>query len=217
MLHSLIGSRFSRIMLPAIVLAAALAASSVFVALGDPAPATYYGCLKNGNLSNVGTTSPDSCPHGATVISWNQQGPQGPQGPTGPQGDQGLQGPAGPVGATGQQGPAGPSGATGPQGPAGTAGLSGYQIVSASGSTTSASSQTVVAYCPSGKKVLGGGGAPIFVTGVSGDVDQGVLIHRSAPYPDGTAWAVDAASATALTPGTTWHLNVFAICADATS
>ena len=59
-------------------------------------------------------------------------------------------------------------------GPAGTAGLSGYQIVSASGSDF-ASSPTVVAYCPAGKKVVG---HSHFITGVSGDVDQGVLIHR---------------------------------------
>ncbi|MGA7672918.1 MAG: hypothetical protein WBW04_21050 [Nitrolancea sp.] len=211
MLHSLIGSRFSRIMLRAIVLAAALAASSVFVALGDPAPATYYGCLKNGNLSNVGTTSPDSCPNGATVISWNQQGPQGLQGPAGPQGEQGLPGPEGPVGATGQQGPAGPAGAIGPQGPAGSAGLSGYQIVSAGTPHSSSPQQYLIAYCPAGKKVLGGGGAA-FIDG-SGEVSFSV----SAPTNDGTGWDVVANLLPGGIPGTTWHLYVFAICADASS
>lgn len=46
---------------------------------------TYYGCLKNGLLSQVGTVSPKSCA-AKHIISWNSQGPQGPQGPPGPPG-----------------------------------------------------------------------------------------------------------------------------------
>ena len=46
---------------------------------------TYYACLKNGNLSNVGAAAPASCPgNDAMVISWNSLGPQGPTGPAGP-------------------------------------------------------------------------------------------------------------------------------------
>src|SRR6185437_16964229 len=100
---------------------------------GDPAPVTYYGCLKNGNLSNVGTSTPDNCPGNATVISWSQQGPQGVPGPAGPQGPQGMTGPQGPQGDPGQQGVQGPQGPSGPRGPAGTADVSGYEIVRVTG------------------------------------------------------------------------------------
>ncbi len=134
MFKRLIGSRSIRLISLATVVAAVLATGSVFVALGDPAPATYYGCLKNGSLTKVDTSAPDSCPNGATVINWNQQGPIGPQGPQGaqgPAGPQGSQGPQGPQGAW-SSGPQGPQGATGAQGPAGT-GVTGYEIVSASG------------------------------------------------------------------------------------
>jgi hypothetical protein len=64
------------------------------VSLGVEAVAsgtTYYACLKGGKLTQVGTTSP-TCPAGATVISWDEQGTQGVQGPTGPQGPAGPQG-----------------------------------------------------------------------------------------------------------------------------
>lgn len=37
---------------------------------------TYFACLKAGRLTGVGTASP-TCRSGATVISWNSQGPTG--------------------------------------------------------------------------------------------------------------------------------------------
>jgi hypothetical protein len=58
---------------------------------------TYYGCLKGGTLSSVGTTAP-TCGRGATVINWNQTGPQGPQGVPGLPGLDGAAGVAGPAG-----------------------------------------------------------------------------------------------------------------------
>ena len=117
-------------------------------------------------------------------------GPAGPEGPAGPQGPAGAAGPAGATGAVGPQGPAGSQGPAGPQGipgapgapgtpgapglpgaqgpagPAGPAGgLLGYQRVevvndafpTVAGNTTTAS---VVAWCPPGKVLLGGGYEP---------------------------------------------------------
>jgi hypothetical protein len=66
---------------------------------------TYYGCLKHGSLSSVGTFTPE-CGRGSTVISWNRTGPQGPQGVPGLPGAAGS---AGSAGAAGAAGPAGPS------------------------------------------------------------------------------------------------------------
>lgn len=181
----------------ATAMALAFAAGSVFVALGDPATTTYYGCLKNGNLTNVGTSAPDSCPNGATLISWGQQGPQGVPGPTGPQGVKGD------------------TGATGPQGPAGASGITGYEVVRADGAPSTAHVQTVAVDCPAGKHVLGGGNYITFDAGISGEVDL-VAVHFSGPYNNNTGWDVEAVM-TYTSAISTWHLSTFAICANTTS
>jgi hypothetical protein len=46
-------------------------------------PKIYYACVKAGNISNVGTSSPNSTGSGSKVISWNQVGPAGVPGPAG--------------------------------------------------------------------------------------------------------------------------------------
>jgi hypothetical protein len=74
---------------------------------------TYYACLKDGTLSNVGLAAP-ACPRGARAIKWNATGPRGKIGATGPAGstgEAGLAGPVGPAGATGASGAPGPAGA----------------------------------------------------------------------------------------------------------
>ncbi len=217
MFGNVMRSRFFRPVVLATVIACVLATGSVLVALGDPAPATYYACLKNGNLSDVGTSVPSKCPGNSAVISWNEQGPQGPQGPqgnVGPQGPQGAVGPAGAQGVPGPQGPSGQQGATGAQGPAGASGISGYEIVRADGASSGATIQTVVAYCPSGKKAISGGGYVTFDTGVSGEVDTGVALHFSVPFSGGSGWDVQAVM-TYLNTISTWHLTTYAVCADA--
>jgi hypothetical protein len=81
----------------------------------------------------------------------------GPQGPVGPQGPQGPQGPPG------QQGPQGPRGGAGPQGPPGAPGISGLQIVVTTGTVGSAFTQLrLVATCPPGKRLTGGGCDAVF-------------------------------------------------------
>ena len=91
-------------------------------------------------------------------------GPQGDAGPAGPAGDTGPAGPAGPQGEIGSAGPAGPQGETGPAGPAGPAGVAGAPGVSGLEYVPSGtiivgpgSTKSVVARCPAGKQVLGGG------------------------------------------------------------
>ena len=46
-------------------------------------PKVYYACVKAGNLSNVGTSSPTCTGSGNKVISWNQVGPVGAPGTAG--------------------------------------------------------------------------------------------------------------------------------------
>jgi len=79
----------------------ALGVTSAIAAEDHPrAVATiFHACLKNGTLSNVGTT-PRTCPSGFQAVSWDQ---------TGPKGATGARGLAGPKGDTGARGPRGPS------------------------------------------------------------------------------------------------------------
>jgi hypothetical protein len=116
-----------RLVTIAIVAALAFSAGSVFVAYGDTAAPTFYGCLKtsNGTLYDVNSEGPVECKTKDTAISWNQDGPQGLQGPAGPQGEQGIPGENGGTGATGATGPQGPQGEPGPMGPAGPQGMQG--------------------------------------------------------------------------------------------
>ena len=215
MYRRLFRSKALRVVSIAAVFALVFAGGSVFIALGDPAPVTYFGCLKSGNLSNVGTSTPGSCPGNATVISWSQQGPQGGPGPAGTQGPQGSVGPQGPQGNPGQQGVQGPPGPSGPQGPAGSSSVSGYEIVTVTGpvGTVFQRGAALAATCPAGKKVLSGGGFPVLDTGISGVVDA-IALHGSVPLND-NAWVIQAVNAN---PDgvTTWHLVAYAVCANAT-
>lgn len=99
-------------------------------------------------------------------------GTDGPQGPVGVQGlagangkdgapgEQGLQGPPGAPGAIGSQGIPGVQGPKGFIGDTGTIGIdaiTGYETVTAFRYALRFTITTVEAYCPLGKKVLGGG------------------------------------------------------------
>jgi collagen triple helix repeat protein len=222
--RGLFRSKSLRLASLATIIAVAFTAGSVFVALGETPPVTYYACLKDGGLlvdgtlSNVGTQPPDRCPLNAHVISWNQQGPQGVPGPAGPQGQQGDAGPQGPQGLQGEPGPQGvpgPAGQTGPQGPAGSSGVSGYEIIRVTGpvGTGHQVTESLAATCSAGKKVLSGGGFPVIDSGSSGVVEE-VVLHSSVPLND-NAWAIQAVNPN--TDGTTtWHLVAYAVCASAT-
>lgn len=136
--------------------------TQIFVLVsGVPAPGTYL--LEVSRAGNKGQVSRDEAD-----VAIGAAGPQGPQGPAGPQGPEGPAGPQGTQGVPGPQGPSGPMGPMGPQGPAGPAGpegpqagISGYEIVPALNSIainfTPNSTFSFTAFCPAGKKVLGGG------------------------------------------------------------
>jgi hypothetical protein len=132
----------------AFIAAIAAAASTVALATGGSSANVYQACLSHdGTLYNVevNPSSPPTCRHGDTPISWNQSGPAGATGATGPQGPQGASGDTGPEGPQGAKGDTGPqgiqgvmgtTGATGdagPQGPTGPTGPSGQNGSDAAG------------------------------------------------------------------------------------
>jgi hypothetical protein len=190
----------------AVVLALAafgtLAAVGVGYAAIPGGDGVIHGCYqKPGLLANEGalrvidTDKGQACRSNELAVDWNQKGAKGDPGPQGPKGDPGPQGPKGDQGI---QGEPGPKGDTGPQGPAGEAGaIRGYEIVQA---TSEPGAGLVIAHCPPGKKVLGGGGS------AGADVIQG-----SAPVDDGTAWIV---VKTAVNPPIRGSMAAWAICAE---
>jgi hypothetical protein len=139
-------------------------------------------------------------------LQWEVQGPEGPPGPQGPQGPIGPQGPVGPAGQQGEQGPtgpAGPTGPTGPEGPAGAAAFSGIEVVKESVlNPFIQNDEIVIAQCPAGKKVLGGGASVNDAVG---------RIGSSRPHNNGTAWYVYVD----LLGANVANVSAWAICANA--
>ncbi len=183
-----------------------------------PRKDTLVSWNENGPVGPVGSVGPEG-PQGAQGVPGLQgeTGPQGLQGETGPKGLQGETGPQGatgadgPKGATGDNGAQGATGPTGPQGESGAtglqgpAGVSGYERV-----VTAYTGQTPIAGtlrqyradCPSGKKVVGGGG---HVLGTA----QGWLM-RSSSADDDRVWIVTFSNPETTTVPST--INITAIC-----
>jgi hypothetical protein len=118
-----------------------------------------------------------------------QPGPVGPQGATGPHRPAGPKGDTGPNGDTGPPGPKGDTGPAGPKGEKGDTGAAGpstprlHEVaVSHTFDTNSGEIGTVTASCPSGSKVLGGGGRVTTDTGRVG-------LSASLPTPE-QGWTV---------------------------
>lgn len=215
-------SRFVRRHLaPALVAMVVLGSASVMF-VSAQSTVTYYACNSKGTLTDVGTTQP-TCKGTGTLMSWNQIGPMGPAGPVGPQGLQGPKGDKGDVGAIGPQGPkgdkgdtgaVGPKGDIGPQGPEGPAGVSGWQIITASAVVQPQQFQTVIARCPTGQKVFGGG---FLISATSG---ENTKVISSRPYNQGTiadpmwVWAADFYNGSAPSPYAP-TASAYAICANA--
>ena len=178
----------------------------VQAAIPDPNGVIHACYRPNGNLRLVDKSS---CTGNETAISWNQTGPAGPQGEAGPQGVGGPQGETGPQGVPGPQGGQGPQGVSGPQGPpgpqgqpgapgpSGPAGVSGYEIINTMGTLPTNGTVSVVATCPSGKRVLGDG----YVVPREADT-----VPLSRPEAD-NAWRVDFKS-----NGGSGTASVYAIC-----
>jgi hypothetical protein len=113
----------------------------------------------------------------------------------------GQQGPAGPAGP---QGPAGPAG---PQGAAGVNGVSGLEIVHVDTGMNSDTQKSIVATCPAGKKVVGGGGYAY-----DGTFPSQVAVVAS--YPSGsTTWRFVAHEVDPYAGN--WYARAHAVCANA--
>ena len=171
---------------------------------GDPE--VIYACYmpNSGTLYRIKAEDPtETCKSQSHIaIQWEVEGPTGPQGPQGPMGPQGPAGPAGPVGPAGPQGPQGPVGPAGAQGPAGPAGASGYEVVSVMEENGFfETDETVIAQCPAGKKVLGGGHIMNPAVG---------RVGHSRPHNNNTAWYVYVDNLGGNTP----FVSAWAICAD---
>jgi hypothetical protein len=110
----------------------------------------------------------------------------------------------GPVGPAGPQGPAGPAG---PQGAAGVNGVSGVEIVYASTGMDSDTQKSIVASCPAGKKVVGGGGFAY-----DGTFPSQVALVASYPSSS-TTWRLVAHEVDAYAGN--WYARAHAVCANA--
>ena len=109
-----------------------------------------------------------------------------------------------PAGPPGPQGPPGPRGAPGPKG---SPGVSGLQRIDAATSSSSSNSKAVVATCPSGKRVVGGGAQ------VTGSGANKVSINQNFPDSSGDRWNANAVEVVAT--GASWQLQSYALCATA--
>lgn len=149
------------------------------------------------------------------------KGDKGDKGATGPAGPQGNPGSSGSPGPQGPQGPSGPPGDTGPPGPAGP-GLKGLHIVSFETDTNATDNKSAAISCPTGERVISGGGG---VTPENGRVN----LVRTVPFisGDNSGWTVGASEVRAKVDlpdadnptqvgepdSFEWSLSVYALCA----
>ena len=103
-------------------------------------------------------------------------------------------------------GPPGPAGPRGVPGPKGAPGVSGLERVDASTSSSSANSKSVVATCPSGKRVIGGGAQ------ATGSGANKVSINQNFPDSAGNKWNAQAVEV--VSTGQSWQLQSYALCAN---
>jgi hypothetical protein len=132
-------------------------------------------------------TIPVVGPDGKLPASLGAVGPQGPKGDKGAKGDKGDKGAKGDPGAPGAKGD-----------PA----ASGYQVVTSGSAVDGTKRKFARAFCPAGKRVVGGG-YEIKYVGSYSVIDS---------FPDGNSWSVVADN-----NGTnTWGVIASAICVSVT-
>jgi hypothetical protein len=176
----------------ALVAAAAVAAASVAYAAIPAANGTISACKDSkGALKVIDVEAGQACSGSQQLLAWSQQGPAGPQGPAG------AQGPAGPQGAQGLQG---------------APGISGYQIVHAdSPSDDTDRTKEATAYCPAGKRPLGGG--HVLTDGWTPDDDY-TLTESSPAAGLLPGWRVRVTwEGVGALEMTSWSVRAYAICA----
>ena len=177
-----------------------------------PDGGTINACYAKGTGA-VRVIDPSSaqCKGSESPLSWNQTPPQGPKGAAGPQGPKGAQGDQGPQGVKGLAGDAGSAGPAGRQGPQGPPGSPGYVKVSTESYDVAwGEHRELIATCPPGKKVTGGG----YVSNDNAWIDQ------SQPYfvwsgggLDAIGWFVEGHGGPYF--GTFGNFKAVAVCGDA--
>ena len=113
----------------------------------------------------------------------------------------GTAGPAGPVGPKGADGTRGEQG---PKGNPGTPGTTAYEIVNVPSVFDATDVKSADAFCPAGKKLIGGGA---YVN----SNNLPVVLVTSLPRADGTGWIAAAKEYAATTSD--WNVHARAICA----
>jgi hypothetical protein len=103
--------------------------------------------------------------------------------------------------------PQGAKGDKGDKGDAGAPGLSGLQVVTGQKSVVNSTSNDLVVNCPAGKRVIGGGSNTNKVV-----LGAGPYVFTSRPG-NATSWHVGMAAS----PGQSWTMTVYAICANVSS
>jgi len=184
---------------------------------------------KTGEL-RVAVKGKRKCRRGEKKLVWNKRGVRGKRGAAGPAGATGQRGA---TGLTGPQGPAGLSGGSGGvtlgPGSVGTQHLADGSITAAKllpgvltdnllglvveyeeTANNSASPKSVVAYCPAGTQIVGGGGAP--TNGILVPLELPTLATTySGPPGPASGWQVNATEIGLGLPGN-WTLSSYAIC-----
>jgi hypothetical protein len=159
-----------------------------------PDSGVIHGCYgkagtpQKGQLRVWDASKGEGCRSYENPIDWNAAGATGATGPTG---------------TTGAAGTTGSTGPTGAKGTTGATGVSGYQVVTADTAENTTDYKTVTAFCPAGKKILGGGAAVFWI-----GTPRPKLIS-SFIFNGGWFGQADDNGG-----GTTWHLEAQAICAN---
>jgi hypothetical protein len=163
----------------------------------------FHACVKGGGAGpatgdvylvdhEAGEDCKTQGPHPEQHVHWSQAGPQGETGPTGP---------AGPTGPMGQQGEKGDTGDDGADGVSGWVQVQGYLIVPSGPNHE----YSVLAVCPPGKRVLGGG----YGLGL-GSHEGANEVQASVPLFTGDAWRVIVTQ----DEDETFSVTAYAVCAD---
>lgn len=187
-----------------------IAAVAVVAALLAATTAGAQALIDGGDVRNNSLTGKDVKNGSLQVNDLSRRARnalRGRRGRQGPAGERGAQGPPGPAGAQGAQGL---QGAAGPQGPAGA--------TNATVRVGPVTEGTSTVFCPSGQRVVGGGG---FSPSDDGYLwDSSPIDAAGDPVADGTpaaGWAASAAipesGSGGVPPDTAADVQAYVICA----
>ena len=171
-------SRSTRFWLPLAGAGIATVLVAVVHAVGIPDGTVIHGCYHKSDGTLRVVDSPTKCKNSEIPLDWSQTGPQGPAGTNGV------------------------NGLNGADGEDGAPGLSGLVRVQEDAPFDGVATKEVIAACPEGKKVIGGG----YLHFLGGPT---VVPRTNTPTIDLDAWIVDATEFT----GADWSISAVALCA----